>query len=109
MSKQEEPINNQLFFKIYALIALIIIVIALVSVFKDKNNNDNSETLLDNNLEIVVDDGPQSSLENEPVKGSQDNSNNPQTGPASIEDLGGSNTSGNIEELLNGRDIEIEK
>lgn len=109
MEKIKMANSKQVYFKIYSLIALIIFLIALIIIFNDKNNSNKADTLIDDDVEIVVDDGPQAGVENEPVKDSQDNSNNPQTGPATVEDLGGSNGLSNIEDLLDGKDIEIEK
>lgn len=97
--------NNQAYFKIVISITLIIILITLIFIYK--NSDEELLTNLDSNIEVLVRDA------NELDALTSDNSSNNTDGigqelsPATIEDLGGTNGSGSLDQLLENKEIEI--
>lgn len=100
--------NNQAYFKIYSLIALIIILIALIIVFNKIGQKESSGVTDTDAVEIMVRDATAEDSQTE--KNNQQQSTDYQNlGPATVEDLGGSGNSVGIDELLKDKQIEVGK
>lgn len=105
----KNPKTNKLnYFKNIALIALIIILISLIIIYNKRDNkfSINSDS---NNMEIIVRDSSISDTQNNSGQDSSKTVDSSQFGPATVQDLGGSSNSSNIDELLKGKEIEVGK
>lgn len=97
--------NNQVYFKIIIPIILIIVLIVLALVFRNKDSS-SSDSSNFNNLEIIVRDATELDTPSN-QNSSNSNSSSQNLGPATIEDLGGATGSSNLDQLLEGKEINI--
>ncbi|EKD56115.1 MAG: hypothetical protein ACD_58C00296G0007 [uncultured bacterium] len=93
--------NGRNYFKIALPIILILVIIALVVI--SKKPNDALLTNLNDNIEVMVRDA---SVQDTPST-INTNSASQDLGPATMEDLGGTNGSANLDQLLDGKEINI--
>jgi FtsZ-interacting cell division protein ZipA len=87
------------YLKIIVCVIAIIVLIVIV-IINNKNNKSQIPTNLSSS-DILVRD---SSINDTQNNQSQNNSN---LGPATVQDLGGNNGSGNIDQLLEGKNIDL--
>ena len=100
------PKNSPVYFKISIALVIIAILILITALKLDKSNNANVSSKYDD-VEIVVVESESQAPANQSVENSSDTELNPQTGAATIEELGGTNGSNNLDQLLEGKEINI--
>lgn len=98
-------ISNPVYFKIAIPIVVVLVLLALSIVFK--NSDEELINNLDDNVEVIVRDANESdSLTSD--SNSDDTENiSQELSPATVEDLGGTNGTGNLDQLLEDKEIEV--
>lgn len=99
--------NNQVYFKIIISIVLVIILAVLISAYNNEKDKPSTTSNPDNSG-IFVRDATELDTPSNRNNTSFD-STNQNLGPATLEDLGGATGSTNIDQLLEGKEIDIGK
>lgn len=107
MNPNKNTYSSNLKFIIPVLVVFILIILAI---FLPKSKDDTTSEINNNPTQVEVIESGGTLPTSQGVENNKDNSNSPQQNPATVEDLGGNNTSSSgIDDLLKDKNIELKQ